>query len=313
MGPPSDVGSERSAPTGNRKQERVSGFAIAVGTAATSAVACNALLSIRSGASLAEFSTSSTVAASASESSEQVYSGPKVEITLYQYEVCPFCNKVRAYLDFHNIPYKVVEVDPLRKTEMKQFSEDYRKVPIAIVDGKQVNGSATIIDHVNQIVKGEAAKLAQTEQKWVDWVDNYFIHLISPNIYRTVGESLQTFEYIADNAKFSTWQRATIRYSGAAVMYMVGKKLKKKYEIGDERTAMNDAVKDWIDAVEEKGGKFLSGNDGPGIADLSVYGVLKAIQTFDTFADVREKNEAFCEWYDRTQAAVGDTSITERA
>jgi hypothetical protein len=31
-------------------------------------------------------------------------------VTLYQYDVCPFCNKVKAMLDFHGIPYDVVEV-----------------------------------------------------------------------------------------------------------------------------------------------------------------------------------------------------------
>jgi hypothetical protein len=72
------------------------------------------------------------------------------EIVLYQYEVCPFCNKartatvvpcdvcpssrvklqltpqppafrcqLRAFLDFHQIPYKVVEVNPLTKKELK--------------------------------------------------------------------------------------------------------------------------------------------------------------------------------------------------
>ena len=28
---------------------------------------------------------------------------PREPITLYQYEVCPFCCKVKAFLDFHNV------------------------------------------------------------------------------------------------------------------------------------------------------------------------------------------------------------------
>ena len=28
---------------------------------------------------------------------------PKEPVTLYQYEVCPFCNKLRAFLDYNNI------------------------------------------------------------------------------------------------------------------------------------------------------------------------------------------------------------------
>lgn len=296
------------------QSQHLSGIALALSTAAS----CSAILSARTGTLRADFSTLSSPLGSATTTEMSVerkmHTGANspVEITLYQYEVCPFCNKVRAYLDYHNIPYKVVEVDPLRKTELKQFSDGYRKVPIAIVNGAQINGSANIIDHVHEKVKGEAAKIAIAEQKWVNWVDNHLIRLISPNIYRTVGESLQTFDYIANNAKFSAWQRASIKYSGAAVMYMIGKKKKGQYKIEDERMAMHDALAEWTEAVQEKG-KFFAGDSGPGIADLSVYGVLKAIETFDTFAELREKNVAFCEWYDRTQAAVGDTSITERA
>ena len=37
------------------------------------------------------------------------------QIILYQYDVCPFCNKVKAYLDFKSIPYQAVEVNPLSK------------------------------------------------------------------------------------------------------------------------------------------------------------------------------------------------------
>ena len=30
-------------------------------------------------------------------------SGMPKEVILYQYEVCPFCNKVRAFLDYHKV------------------------------------------------------------------------------------------------------------------------------------------------------------------------------------------------------------------
>jgi len=53
-------------------------------------------------------------------------------IVLYQYEVCPFCCKVKAFLDYYKIPYRVVEVNPLTKTELK-WSE-YKKVPVVLLD-----------------------------------------------------------------------------------------------------------------------------------------------------------------------------------
>lgn len=233
------------------------------------------------------------------------------EIVLYQYEVCPFCNKVRAYLDYHGIKYSVVEVDPLRKTELKVLDDkEYRKVPIAVVDGEQVNGSGAVIDKVGAMIGDEGA--SAMERRWVQWLDDTLIHLIAPNIYRTIGESLQTFQYITENAKFSAWQKGTIRYSGAAAMYMVGRKMKRKYGIADERQAFVDALKEWTNAIEEQGGKFLGGSK-PGMADLSVYGVLKAIQAFDTFTELRQRNVRFGEWFDRMKEAVGDEAIVSRS
>lgn len=54
----------------------------------------------------------------------------RLQLTLYQYKTCPFCSKVRAFLDFHALPYEVVEVNPVRRAEIK-FSS-YRKVPILL-------------------------------------------------------------------------------------------------------------------------------------------------------------------------------------
>jgi hypothetical protein len=45
-----------------------------------------------------------------------------------------------AFLDYYDIPYKVVEVNPLSKKEIK-WSE-YKKVPIVMVDGEQLNDSS---------------------------------------------------------------------------------------------------------------------------------------------------------------------------
>jgi|TARA_B110000503_G_scaffold133979_2_gene212314 microsomal prostaglandin-E synthase 2 len=69
---------------------------------------------------------------------------PFKKVTLYQYDVCPFCNKVKAMLDFHGVPYDVVEVNPLTKSEMK-FSKEYSKVPVLVVDETQINNSSEIM------------------------------------------------------------------------------------------------------------------------------------------------------------------------
>ncbi|XP_003738383.1 prostaglandin E synthase 2 [Galendromus occidentalis] len=72
---------------------------------------------------------------------------PGVRLTLFQYQTCPFCCKVRAFLDFVGVPYDVVEVDPVLRQQIK-FST-YRKVPILLLqEGDncwQLNDSTVII------------------------------------------------------------------------------------------------------------------------------------------------------------------------
>lgn len=61
-----------------------------------------------------------------------------LHLTLYQYQSCPFCCKVRAFLDFNGLSYDVVEVNSLRRKEIS-FSH-YKKVPILVCQtGKDEN------------------------------------------------------------------------------------------------------------------------------------------------------------------------------
>ena len=66
-------------------------------------------------------------------------------VRLYQYEICPFCCKVKALLDLHAIPYETVDVNPLTKKEIA-FSAEYRKVPIAVLGGEGEGGEPTQVN-----------------------------------------------------------------------------------------------------------------------------------------------------------------------
>lgn len=54
---------------------------------------------------------------------------------------------------------------------------------------------------------------------------------------------------------FSFSERIIGKYAGAAAMYFVSKKLKKKHNITDERAALYEAAETWVDAL--KGRQFL--------------------------------------------------------
>lgn len=228
------------------------------------------------------------------------------EVVLYQYEACPFCNKVKAFLDYYDIPYKVVEVNPFSKKEIKW--SDYKKVPILVVDGEQLVDSSAIIDQLSQKVLSDKNSSSVSEDdeetKWRRWVDNHLVHVLSPNIYRNTSEALESFDYIANNGNFGFAEKITVKYAGAAAMYFVSKKLKKKYNITDERAALYEAAETWVDALA--GRDFLGGSK-PNLADLAVFGVLRPIRYLRSGKDMMEHTR-IGEWYTRMESTVGDSS-----
>ncbi|GLE09255.1 hypothetical protein PINS_up020864 [Pythium insidiosum] len=233
------------------------------------------------------------------------------KVTLYQYEPCPYCCKVKAVLDYLRIPYHVVEVNPLTKKETQAFT-DYKKVPVVRIDDEVVVDSSAIIARLRELAVELGAQEAESvdgvsfeeEEKWRKWVDEKLILMTPPNIYRTVPEALQAFDYCLTEGKFTPMERRLSKYSGAVIMYLIAKRSKKKYGIEDERQALYDALESWVSAVGDRA--FLGGSV-PNMADLSVFGVLRAMKGLQTFDDLMA-NTTIQPWFDRMTDRVGSST-----
>ncbi|XP_013792542.1 prostaglandin E synthase 2-like [Limulus polyphemus] len=277
-----------------------------------------------------------------------------LKLSLYQYQTCPFCCKVRAFLEYYSIPYDVIEVNPVLRQQIK-FSK-YKKVPILLIEDEkgcqQLNDSTVIISllsthlmdskvgldeianmyaplkyideesgkEVSEVMNryflmfGDKTPLSRSEEdikeerKWRRWADDVLVHMLSPNIYQTPREALQAFHYFSKvgdwEANFPIWERYLVIYVGAAAMYLVGKRLKKKYSLKENvRESLYDACREWNIAIG-KDRIFLGGNM-PNLADLAVYGVLNSIEGCEAFQDLL-KNTKIGPWYFRTKEAVSN-------
>ncbi|XP_047448015.1 prostaglandin E synthase 2 [Mugil cephalus] len=272
-----------------------------------------------------------------------------LKLTLYQYKTCPFCSKVRAFLDYYGLPYEIVEVNPVMRKEIKWSA--YRKVPILMVDGElQLNDSSVIISslkthlinkmsrekNLSEILRcypemkstndrgkevteynnkywlmlneNETAtvypkKEMQTEEmKWRKWADEWLVHLISPNVYRTTGEALASFDYIVREGKFGSVEGFFAKYVGAAAMFLISKRLKSRHNLQDDvRQDLYKAVNDWVSAIG-KSRQFMGG-DKPNLADLAVFGVLRVMEGLQAFDDMME-NTKVKHWYNRMEKAT---------
>ncbi|KAF4317402.1 hypothetical protein BBO99_00008072 [Phytophthora kernoviae] len=269
----------------------------------------------KAGLAAAAVSTSAACAfcsAPAVETATLAKSGNRAlpNVVLYQYEPCPYCCKVKAVLDYLKIPYQVVEVNPLTKKETKAFT-DYRKVPVCRIDDEVVVDSSAIISRLQEVVlaskssQQEDKEALAEEQQWREWVDRKLIILTPPNIYRTVPEALQAFDYCLTEGKFTPMERWMSKYAGAVIMYLIAKRSKKKYGIEDERQALYSALDSWVAAVGDT--RPFLGGDEPNMADLSVFGVLRAMDGLDTYSDMMRETSVE-PWFTRMTAKVGPSS-----
>jgi len=71
------------------------------------------------------------------------------ELALYQYDACPFCARVRYFLDEHavSIPIKDTLLDPAARQELIQIGGK-GQVPCLVIDGEPLYESNDIIQWV---------------------------------------------------------------------------------------------------------------------------------------------------------------------
>lgn len=237
-------------------------------------------------------------------------------VVLYQYLTCPFCNKVRAYLDAVGVPYVVVEVEPLRKGELAWSA--YKKVPTAVVNGVQVNGSDDIIDAVDALLEqGPRVSGAPTparsgsaaEARWRAWTDEVLVKHLTINLYRTLGESVDTFDYLT-RQNFSPLTAVPAKYFGAVAMHVVARKRRTQLGVapGAERATLASVLDEFADAVGE-GAPFLGGTV-PDLGDLAVFGAIRSVE--DTGTGAAALASRIAPWYGRMRTAVGSSAIMHR-
>uniref|UniRef100_A0A914X1J2 Prostaglandin E synthase 2 n=1 Tax=Plectus sambesii TaxID=2011161 RepID=A0A914X1J2_9BILA len=248
----------------------------------------------------------------------------------FSYEVVEVNPVTRSQIKFskqyRKVPIVVVEADEQKQLNdsafivslLRTFVADPSKSLAELIDfyphHRQANakGKETVecqnkyfVMFQEQLKSEKAILNKREEREWREWVDQHFVHMISPNVYRTMGEAIETFQWFSAvgdwNRNFPVWERYLAVYLGALAMYLIGKRLKKRHQITDERAALFDACDTWLKAIGPHR-KFMGGNE-PNLADLALYGAINSFVGCRAFAEMRE-NTHIGEWFDRMQQAV---------
>ena len=220
--------------------------------------------------------------------------------TMYCFETCPFCFKVKAILGSRGIEYSKVEVDPTFKTQLKWSA--WGKVPVFIdIDGTQVNDSNYILHYIDS--KGPNSfprKGEDSEQdRWMDFSNKILGKSIVAVIYSSYGTSLRALDYVTKVDNFSFGSRLVNKWMGAFIMRMVGRSRAKMFEL-PPRENLQYQLDEMSNGIV---GDFF-GDDEPNGADFANFGILRSMQGLNGF-DIVEGHKVVSSWYARMQEHSG--------
>ena len=220
--------------------------------------------------------------------------------TMYCFETCPFCFKVKALLGSRDIEYSKVEVDPTFKTQLKW--SDWGMVPVFVdVDGTQVNDSNYILHYIDSNDSDSFPRIGEDpdQDRWMDFSNKILGKSIVAVIYTSYRTSLQALDYVTKVDNFSFGSRLLNKWLGAFIMRMVGKSRAKMFEL-PPRENLQYQLDEMSKAIE---GDFF-GKKEPNGADYANFGILRSMQGLNGF-DIVESHQVVSGWYGRMQQHSG--------
>lgn len=213
-------------------------------------------------------------------------------LALYQFQSCPFCGKVRAFMNHTSIQYDTVEVTPFGLKEL-DFT-DHKKVPVLRDGDEVVLESAAIVNYLNQ----HYAQLGVSEgaEDWLTWVDKTLVQYLPPLIHPNFSTSFKNFGVVMSREQLSGVKGFFVRLGGSIIMPKVARKMKARNNITDAEQEFRAAIDHWVS--DGLAGKAFFGGEQADQVDTSVFGVLHSARGMGIIEAEKSRNGVFATWYD---------------
>jgi len=252
-------------------------------------------------------------------------------LTFFRYSTCPFCGKLKAFLDIYGLNYTVVEVEPMLKSQIS--GNGYGKVPQLRVglDGPILVDSEKIVEILSKVMKVDCA--SQQVQFWRDFAAQKLVRHLVVVLNSSLSEALKGFDYIDDHPDIPKWNKVFLKCVGGPVMYLVAQTVTKKRlvqiyteevhalssETGELERAthlqpaaalgkagLEAQLRNWI--VFGLNGRSFHGGSTPDGADIDVYGVLQSIRGHHLYSDILQDAQLSA-WVSRMDACADSHSL----
>jgi microsomal prostaglandin-E synthase 2 len=225
-------------------------------------------------------------------------------VTLYQFELCPFCHKVKAAMEAKGIRFTKVDVNPMSKSELPPLPEGApRKVPVIQVDGDTIIDSTAIVAYLEahdttglRLTPTDPALQAKSEMVET-WVNDQLSHVLPTVIYGTLGDAFTASQVVARTSNFGFVQNMLVRTGGSLIMHQVAQRMIAKLGGGSPMALLAaeiDKFEGWL------GERDFIGGDHVSVGDISIHGCLTCIQDFPAFSTIMERPRVSA-WFQRVQ------------
>jgi len=255
----------------------------------------------------------------ATGSATAVVAGPVLE--LYRYTTCPYCGKVKAFLDYYGIPHKTVEVEPMFKSQLGESK--YKKLPQLRFGGEggaYLVDSDLVVDTLAELV-GSGAQLRDAKvQRWRAWCRDSLVRHVTLNINTSLVEAWRGYAYIDAFDTIPMVNKIFLKVVGAPVMFLVAKyktrptlvKAGELAEGDDVREVFHRQVNHYVSEAGISDKKPFHGGARPDLADLEVYGVLQSVRFHKVYDDLLHSTNV-APWLTRMDSELGKKAYAPSA
>ena len=230
---------------------------------------------------------------------------------LYQFALCPFCNKVRAGLQLKGIAFEEIEVSPRSKAELPPLPDDApRKVPVLQVGDDVVWDSTRILAFLDEAFPETISFLPEDDDararavELETWVDESFIESLPPVLYGTWREAAKASKIIAARSRFGPTQGMMVKFGGPLVMHAVAKRILARNGRSDAHAWVGENLDRFERGLGER--DFVAA-DSLSVADVAMFGALTCVRPFPIFDSVRARPKLLA-WYERVEGMMRPTA-----
>jgi glutathione S-transferase len=210
-------------------------------------------------------------------------------IILYQFQISPFCEKIRKVLDYKGLPYVREEAPLIDRAHLKEKT-GATKVPIIVVNGEWVWESTRICRWLDEKFPDKPVVPKKSRDLYLnalleDWADE------------ALTKSLQPVKWLAGDNAARIMAVSQARYPNTLVMKFVHKAatftLRREFKKKTADTGMKRITElfhehlDMLDGLLRDELFFLG--DLPQSGDFAAYGVIKLFEGLAGFEPVLKR------------------------